>query len=71
MDERARALANRAFERVLGVSGHGRILAPHALPRFLPRVIGGAGYFLLVTVWLAYRRWFLLVILDLPGTIAV
>ena len=29
---------NRGFERVLGVSGHGKILAPHA--RLLPSVIG-------------------------------
>ena len=41
----------------------------------LPSVIGGPdgrrGFISIVVVRLPYRRWLLLVILDLPGTIAV
>ena len=29
------------------------------------------GVYLVITVWFPYRRWFLLVILDLTGTVAV
>ena len=43
--------------------------------RMLPSVIGGPdgrrGFISIVVVRLPYRRWLLLVILDLPGTIAV
>jgi hypothetical protein len=38
--------------------------------RMLPRVIDGPGGGLVIPVWFPYRRWFLLVILDLSATIA-
>jgi hypothetical protein len=43
-------------------------------PRRLPSVIGGAGgceVHLLILIWFPYRRWLLLVILNLSSTIAV